>query len=328
MGYGVKIYQAACKELEDRRRRAEEKAAACRERFCEDCPRAAQIREEMARNASGAARAVLSGGDVRQELTRMKERGMALREEYNGLLAQNGLSQEDVTPQYQCSNCQDSGFVDGRMCQCLKSLQRRMAYERLSMDAPLESCTFESFSLEYYQEDERVYRQMEKVFRACQSYGEKLRPDSPSMLFRGGTGLGKTHLSLAIAGKAIEKGMGVIYGSAQSFAVALEKERFDREPPEEGDTNTQLTECDLLILDDLGTEFPSAYVNAALYNIINSRMLAERPTIISTNLTLKELESRYSERFASRIAGYYGKLEFLGNDVRVQKRLQKSRKHP
>ena len=87
-------------------------------------------------------------------------------------------------------------------------------------------------------------------------------------------------------------------------------------------------ECDLLILDDLGTEFPSAYVNAALYNIINSRMLAERPTIISTNLTLKELESRYSERFASRIAGYYGKLEFLGNDVRVQKRLQKSRKHP
>ena len=84
MGYGVKIYQAACKELEDRRRRAEEKAAACRERFFEDCPRAAQIREEMARNASGAARAVLSGGDVRQELTRMKERGMALREEYNG----------------------------------------------------------------------------------------------------------------------------------------------------------------------------------------------------------------------------------------------------
>ena len=328
MGYGVKIYQAACKELEDRRRRAEEKAAACRERFFEDCPQAgAQIREEMARNASGAARAVLSGGDVRQELTRMKERGMALREEYNGLLAQSGLSLEDVTPQYQCPNCRDSGFVDGRMCQCLKSLQRRMAYERLSMDAPLESCTFESFSLEYYQEDERCTADG-KVFRACQSYGENCGPTLPACCSAAEPAWGKTHLSLAIAGKAIEKGMGVIYGSAQSFAVALEKERFDREPPEEGDTNTQLTECDLLILDDLGTEFPSAYVNAALYNIINSRMLAERPTIISTNLTLKELESRYSERFASRIAGYYGKLEFLGNDVRVQKRLQKSRKHP
>ena len=123
----------------------------------------------------------------------------------------------------------------------------------------------------------------------------------------------------------IEKGFGVIYGSAQSFAVSLEKERFDRrEDGEPGDTHSQLLSCDLLILDDLGTEFPSAYVNAALYDIINSRMLAEKPTIISTNLSMKELEERYSERFASRIAGYYGKLGFLGNDIRIEKRKQKN----
>ena len=157
---------------------------------------------------------------------------------------------------------------------------------------------------------------MEKVFAACKSYGEKFRADSPSLLFKGGTGLGKTHLSLAIAGKAIEKGFGVIYGSAQSFAVALERERFDRDLPEDGSTDAQLGECDLLILDDLGTEFPSAYVNAALYNIVNTRMMAGKPTIISTNLSLKELEQRYSQRFASRVTGYYGKLEFLGKDVR------------
>lgn len=328
MGYGKKIFQEAMDQLEARKRAAEQAAWQRQRDFAARCPRAGEIKWEMAQNASQIARAVLGGGDAKSAMAQLRDRDLTLQEEYKSLLAKEGLTPQDLEPRYTCSRCRDTGFVDGRMCQCLKSLQRRMAYERLSMDAPLESCTFESFSLEYYQEDERVYRQMEKVFRACQSYGEKLRPDSPSMLFRGGTGLGKTHLSLAIAGKAIEKGMGVIYGSAQSFAVALEKERFDREPPEEGDTNTQLTECDLLILDDLGTEFPSAYVNAALYNIINSRMLAERPTIISTNLTLKELESRYSERFASRIAGYYGKLEFLGNDVRVQKRLQKSRKHP
>lgn len=328
MGYGAKIYQAACQELEIRRRQAEETAQDNLERFFEKCPRAREIRREMGRNGANAAIAVLSGGNVREQLTQMKEQGLALKEEYDKLLAEHHVTQSDVTPQYQCSRCKDTGFVDGRMCQCLKNLQRQMAFQRLSMDAPLENSTFEEFSLEYYREDEKAYRQMEKVLAACKRYADNFRADSPSFLFWGGTGLGKTHLSLAIAGKAIEKGMGVIYGSAQSFAVALEKERFDREPPEEGDTNTQLTECDLLILDDLGTEFPSAYVNAALYNIINSRMLAERPTIISTNLTLKELESRYSERFASRIAGYYGKLEFLGNDVRVQKRLQKSRKHP
>ena len=223
----------------------------------------------------------------------MKDRGLALKAEFNQLLAEHHLTEADVTPQYQCLACRDTGFVDGRMCTCLKSLQRRMAFEKLSMSVPLENCTFESFSLDYYKDDERAYRQMEKVFAACKSYGEKFRADSPSLLFKGGTGLGKTHLSLAIAGKAIEKGFGVIYGSAQSFAVALERERFDRDLPEDGSTDAQLGECDLLILDDLGTEFPSAYVNAALYNIVNTRMMAGKPTIISTNLSLKELEQRY-----------------------------------
>lgn len=326
MGYGNKTYLAAYQELEQRKRLAEEKAEQERERFYELCPRAKEIREEMAQNAAGAAKAVLAGGDVRAEITRMKDRGLALKEEYNRLLAENHFTEADVTPQYQCKLCRDTGFVDGRMCSCLKNLQRRLAYDKLSMSVPLDSCTFESFSLDYYKEDEKTLRQMEKVFRACQNYGEKFRTDSPSLLFKGGTGLGKTHLSLAIAGKAIEKGFGVIYGSAQTFAVALERERFDRDLPEDGDTNSQLIECDLLILDDLGTEFSSSYVNAALYNVVNSRMLANKPTIISTNLSLKELEERYSQRFASRVTGYYGKLEFVGRDVRVQKRLRKSQK--
>ena len=324
MGYGNRIFQAACQELEQRKRRAEEKAEQGRARFYHQCPRAREIREEMARNATGAARAVLSGGDVRAEITQLKDKGLALKEEYNRLLAEHHLTEADVTPQYHCLACRDTGFVDGRMCSCLKSLQRRIAYDKLSMNVPLDSCTFESFSLDYYQEDEQAYRQMEKVYNACKSYGERFRGDSPSLLFKGGTGLGKTHLSLAIAGKAIEKGFGVIYGSAQTFAVALERERFDRDLPEEGSTQAQLTSCDLLILDDLGTEFPSPYVNAALYDILNTRMMAEKPTIISANLSLKELEDRYSQRFASRVTGYYGKLEFLGRDVRVQKRLQKA----
>ena len=324
MGYGRKTYQAALQELEMRKRQAEERADLGRERFYAQCPRAREIREEMAQNAAGAAKAVLSGGDARAEITRMKDRGLALKAEYSRLLEENHLTEADVTPQYQCLLCRDTGFVDGRMCSCLKNLQRRLAYDKLSMSVPLENCTFESFSLDYYKEDEKTYRQMEKVFRACQSYGEKFRADSPSLLFKGGTGLGKTHLSLAIAGKAIEKGFGVIYGSAQTFAVALERERFDRDTPQDEDTNAQLMECDLLILDDLGTEFPSAYVNAALYNIVNTRMLTNKPTIISTNLSLKELQDRYSQRFASRVTGYYGKLEFLGKDVRVQQRLRRA----
>lgn len=327
MGYGKKIYEEAKAELENRKQKAEGEAAKKLSGFYLRYPQARELREAMAKNAAGAAKAVVRGGDVRAELQRLQERAGKLNAEYDRLLQEAGLTREDISPRYACPACKDTGFVDGRLCGCFLELQRSLAYEKLSMDVPLEKCTFSSFSLSYYQEDPRAYRQMENIFAACKSYGEKFRKNSPSLLFKGGTGLGKTHLSLAIAGTVIEKGFGVIYGSAQSFAVSLEKERFDRrEDGELSDTHSQLLSCDLLILDDLGTEFPSAYVNAALYDIINSRMLAEKPTIISTNLSMKELEERYSERFASRITGYYGKLEFLGKDIRIEKRKQNSRR--
>lgn len=325
MGYGKKIYEQARAELENRRRKAESSAARTLESFYAHCPEAREVRAAIASNASGAARAVLRGGDVRGELERLQNRAGELNAEYGRLLKEAGLSRQDVSPQYACAACKDTGFIDGKMCTCLKQLQRSLAYEQLSMNVPLEKSTFASFSLDYYRNDDRAFRQMENIFRACKSYADKFRADSPSLLFKGGTGLGKTHLSLAIANEVIQKGFGVIYGSAQSFAVSLEKERFDRREPDEADsTQSQLLSCDLLILDDLGTEFSSSYVNAALYDVINARMMAEKPTIISTNLSMKELEERYGERFASRIAGYYGKLEFLGSDVRVERRRQKN----
>ena len=325
MGYGRTIYDEACKKLEHSRREAESAAARKAEDFYRLCPKAREIKAEMGANACGAARAVIQGGDVRKALEGLRDKGLALQREYERLLSSHGLSPADLQPPYACPRCKDTGFADGHMCQCLKQMQRAMAFEALSMNAPLEKSTFERFSLDYYKSDPRAFQQMENILTACKDYAARFRSNSSSLLFRGPTGLGKTHLSLAIAGKAIEKGYGVVYGSAQSFAVALERERFDRGGPDSpGDTNSQLVSCDLLILDDLGTEFPSQYVNAALYNIVNTRMLAGKPTIISTNLSMQELEQRYSQRFASRLAGYYGMLEFLGTDVRFLRAQQYS----
>lgn len=325
MGYGKKIYLEATAELERRKKSAEAAAEQRKAEFFRSCPEAEEIKNAIAANASGAARAVLRGGDVQTEMKKLRERADRLNAEYDRLLSAAGLTRADITPRYACPDCRDTGFIDGRMCSCLKQLQRSIAYEKLSMSVPLEKSTFAAFSLDYYKDDELAYSQMQNILRACKNYAEKFRADSPSLLFRGGTGLGKTHLSLAIAGEVLEKGFGVIYGSAQSFAVALEKERFDRRDEDEpSDTHSQLLSCDLLILDDLGTEFPSAYVNAALYDIINSRMLSGKPTIISTNLSMKELANRYSERFASRITGFYGMMEFLGNDVRIESRKRRS----
>ena len=325
MGYGRKIYEAAAAEMERRRLLAEGDAERRRSDFYAQYPEARRLREAMAQNAAGAAKAVVAGGDARRELEKLRQRAGELNRQYDGLLRQAGLTREDLAPRYACAQCRDTGFVDGRLCGCFKALQRRLAYERLNLEAPLDQCTFDTFSLEYYQEDSQAAQQMGSILRVCRQYADNFRPGSPSWLFKGGTGLGKTHLSLAIAGKVLEKGYGVIYGSAQTFAVALERERFlRREEGDPDDTHAQLIGCDLLILDDLGTEIASDYVAAGLYDVVNARMLAGRPTIISTNLDMKALEKRYSERFASRITGYYNKLEFLGGDVRVAKRRRRS----
>jgi DNA replication protein DnaC len=159
---------------------------------------------------------------------------------------------------------------------------------------------------------------MEGVLRFCRSYAENFGTDSPSILMTGATGLGKTHLSLAIAQSAIDRGFGVIYGSAQNFMLQLERERFGRAPAG-SESERHLLECDLLILDDLGAEFITPFVISTVYNLINTRLMSGLPTIISTNLTIKELEEKYSPRIVSRIIGSYRVLHFIGKDVRQLK---------
>jgi len=318
MGYDNNVSLAAKAELDRRRNYAEETARRNLEDFLSRCPRAGEIRRELASNAAEAARAVVSGGSVRDQLEKRKERGLALRQEYEQLLQSQGLTRQDIEPQYTCPHCKDTGFADGHMCGCYRTLRRNLAYRMLSAELPLAQCTFQGFSLDYYRDDPQALKQMSVILQSCRKYADDFRTHSSSLLFWGSTGLGKTHLSLAIANAALDKGFGVVYGSAQRFAAALEKERFDRNSWDKG-TAGDLKDCDLLILDDLGTEFSSAYANAAIYDVINARLMAERPTIISTNLGLSALEERYGERFTSRIIGSYAMLRFMGKDVRVQK---------
>lgn len=324
MGYGNKVYQKALNELNKRRLMAEDKADGKKRDFFARCPRAEEITRKKTTAAARIARAVLQGEQARPLLEKLRDENLQLKAEYDSLLRESGLTDTDVTPQYRCKKCNDTGFVDGRMCTCLNQLQKSLAYESLNLQVPLESSTFDRFSIQFYSGDART--QMERIYSYCRRYAENFTTGSSNLMFRGATGLGKTHLSLAIAGVAIDNGYGVIYSSTQNLAVALEKERFDKvggDRPE--DTNSQLISCDLLILDDLGTEFSSSYTAAALYNIINTRLLAQKPTIISTNLSFKELETRYSERFASRIFGSYNILEFIGADIRIEKRKNNNR---
>lgn len=329
MAYSNDVYREAFKIIEDRRTKAEEELRIRRTALYQKCPRVQTIENELAQISIRAGRAVLEGADVRSQLEKLKASSLSLQRELNELLEERGLPLNYLDEWFTCPDCEDTGNIDGKMCNCMKTLIRKIAYERLNSISPLSLSTFDSFVLDYYpaqktDDFERAPREyMEQVFRYCQKYANEFSVNSPSLLFQGSPGLGKTHLSLAIAQKAIEKGYGVIYVSTPKILSQLERERFGSRYGESGESEELLIECDLLILDDLGTEFQTKYSVSTIYDIINTRLLMSKPTIISTNLTLKEMQDTYGSRVISRVIGMLNRVEFVGNDIRQMKRRER-----
>lgn len=326
MGYSKDIYRQATGTMQQRRNNAFSNAEKKREIFYSKYPRAREIDYSLQSTAAAAGKAVLQGGDVKKVLTQLKEQNLSLQKELEDIYRKDGITENDLSEHFMCSKCNDTGYVDGRMCSCMKTLLKEIAYDQLNSLSPLSLSTFESFSLDYYPDEISGVisprSRMEQIFRFCKNYAETFSKKSKSLLMRGTTGLGKTHLSLAIANEVINKGFGVIYASTPNIVSKLEKEHFSRNRLEET-TEEYLTSCDLLILDDLGTEFITQFTTSSIYNILNSRIMQELPTIISTNMTLQELERTYSQRFVSRIMGNSLKLDFMGNDIRQIKAMQR-----
>ena len=328
MSYSREIYDAAMAALERRRQRAVGEAAALRERVTAKVPRAREIELSMANCCIRVARAVLDGGDVDGAVEAIKSENLALQEELARLLAAAGESARDFEPRYTCPLCRDTGYAEGKICACLDGLLKEEACRRLSKTISMPLTSFGDLSLRYYPDgtDPRIgcspREWMETVLDNCRRYAEKFTPDSPSLLLSGPTGTGKTHVSLAIARTAAEKGYGVIYGPAQVLLHRLEREHFGKA---EGNSEEMMIRCDLLILDDLGTEFTGPFYISCLYNIINARMLERRPTIISTNCSQDELLDRYGEQITSRIIGTFEPVRFLGRDIRQMKAAERMR---
>lgn len=329
MGYSSSVYKAAADKLFARRLKAEKDADKRREEVYGKLPRVKELERQIASTGITAVRAVIGGENVASQMEKLRDKNLAMQGELNDILAANGYEKDIFEPRYTCKKCSDSGYYDENgktlVCSCLKNALIACACEELNRAAPLSLSTFDTFSLDYYDKavDESTgispYNQMSKIFRYCRGYADNFAKNSESILMKGATGLGKTHLSLAIANEVIKKGFGVIYASAPSLMTKLEKQYFSK-AEDGGETFDMLIECDLLIVDDLGTEFHGQFSVSQLYNIFNSRMLSGKPVIINTNLTMRELENIYTQRFVSRICGNAQKLDFLGRDIRIRKK--------
>lgn len=322
MGYSSDIYRQAEKTICDIRKKQEEKNEMKKQLFYKRFKRAKEIENALSRTSAIAAKAVLNGFDVHKKLEELKHNNLILQKELEQILISANLPLDYLEPEYCCNLCHDTGFVDGKMCECFKKILKDIAYNSLNKTSPLSLCTFESFNLNFYPQtpNERGIApktKMEKIFNYCKNYANGFSLSSKNLFMQGATGLGKTHLSLAIANTVINSGFSVIYTSCPNIVSKLEKERFSYgNKGNSCETEQYLIECDLLILDDLGTEFQTNFSNATLYNIINSRIMYEKPTIISTNLSLKEIQKSYSERLVSRLMGTYMMLYFIGQDIR------------
>lgn len=325
MNYSRRVYNRAAAVLEKRRYQAEHDQRMHRQEAYSSIPELAIIDREIASAGAEVIKAIGMGENAQTFIDDLSRRNLAAQKHREDMLKAAGYPKNYLDADYVCPKCRDTGFVSGVMCECYKKLLRDTALAELNELSLGDCSTFENFSLDYYPDTSDANgvnprRKMSEILNFCKSYAEDFDTDSSSLLMCGATGLGKTHLSLAIARVAVEKGYGVIYGSAQNLMSRLEKERFSNQRDNEyGGSEQALLGCDLLIIDDLGAEFSTQFTVSALYNIINTRMMSRLPVIISTNLMPDELERKYTQRITSRIIGNYISLFFCGKDIRQLK---------
>lgn len=268
--------------------------------------------------------------DPQAALKEIDEKSMALRAEKAELLVSAGRPADYLEDIYSCRVCHDSGFTRaGQPCSCLMELYRGEQAKELSSLLKLGEDDFSRFDLSYYgtELDPRYgvspREAMELVLSTCRHYAVTFGPGSQNLLLRGGTGLGKTFLSACIAKTVAGQGFSVVYDTAVSAFEAFEVSKFSRDSAEGAagaEKCGRILACDLMILDDLGTEMTTSFTQSALYTIVNTRLTEGRKTIISTNLTAEEMASRYTGQIVSRIDGEYDTLLFLGRDIRAQKK--------
>jgi len=321
MGYNKQNFKRIREEYATKHLVAEEAAESRRAELHMRLPRVAEIDRELGKTGvriMGAG--LLPTAEREAEIERLHAENDKLLAEREACLRAAGYPADYSDVKYECEKCGDSGYVGIKMCDCMRNALVLAGFESSGISRLLETQTFESFSLDYYKNDAKVYANMERVLSVMRAYAEGFDPaTAQSLALFGGTGLGKTHLSSAVAREVLKKGYDVVYVTALDLVADFEAEQFGARNITRGELTDKYFDCDLLIVDDLGTELVNQFTVSVIYNLLNIRINRKAPTVISTNLGQKELLAKYNDRVTSRIFGEFRPLLFLGADIRMQK---------
>ena len=302
-------------EFLNRRHQAAEESERRKQQVYIDIPAAADLDRQIASVGSRVMAAALKGGDVAGAVAKMRQENESLRRMRGELLVQGGYPADYTDIHYRCEACGDTGFIGTKMCACMRRELVLAGYESSGIGRLMQTQSFESFSLDYYPAADRTGMEANlRTLREFAAHFDARRGEN--YLLIGTTGLGKTHLSTSVARLVIDSGFDVVYDTAQGVFSAFEAAQFGRDADAGED---KYLRCELLIMDDLGTELTNNFTVACLYNIINTRLNHHLSTIINTNLTHSELRARYADRITSRLFGEFRPLMFTGNDVRREK---------
>ena len=289
-------------------------------------PQLKSINEQIASLSVEAARKKLDDDNLSYNL--LKKKIEDLRNEKASVLQSNGYDDTIFEPVYTCEDCKDTGYVNGEKCHCFKQEVINVVYSQSNIKNILSRENFNTFTYEYYSNEEinptTGLSSLETAKRAvdeCKHFINDFDNKPKNLFFYGNTGVGKTFLSNCVAKELLEKGYSVIYFTAFQLFDILSKGVFDRDADAIA-AHQNIFDCDLLIIDDLGTEFANSFTTSQLFLCVNERLLRQKSTIISTNLNLNQTIDMYSERTWSRISSNYTLIKLFGDDIRIQKKLR------
>jgi DNA replication protein DnaC len=257
----------------------------------------------------------------------LREKIMDLRMKKSELLVSNGFDMNYLNLQYECNKCKDTGFIGNAKCSCFKQKVIDVYYTGSELKTMLKTHNFDNFKLDFYPskksdlQPESPKKNIEKILSKSMNFLKNFDTSDENLLFYGGPGTGKTFLSHCITKELMDKGFFVVYRTAEELIKGLKEVRFN------GDTSLEemLINCDLLIIDDLGTEQLSDFTKMEMFNLLNTKLLKQKKMLVSTNLTLENLLNTYSERITSRLLGNFTACKFFGEDIRIKKNLTKSK---